>query len=240
MAAIILSALTPKVNAQTSLTNVVVKYPWANSITAGLTLTRGNSQSLLASIKYLTTKKTPVNEFDFDADGSYGSSSGVATTETLHGSGQWNHLFTDRFFGYLRADALHDGIADIKYRFTLTAGAGYYFIKTPQTTLAGEVGPGVVTERLDTTDDTFATLRLAERFEHKFTGNNARIYESVELLPQVDKVSNYLLNSEIGAEAAISKSVSLSVCLDDFYNSEPASDRKRNDVKLVSGVTYTF
>jgi putative salt-induced outer membrane protein YdiY len=240
VAVIALSALTSKVNAQTSLTNVVVKYPWANSVTAGLTLTRGNSQSLLASIKYLATKKTPVNEFDLDADGTYGSSSGIANNETIHGSAQWNYLVSDRFYGYMKADGLHDGIADIKYRFTITAGAGYYFIKSPQTTLAGEVGPGVVTERLEDTDDTFATLRLAERFEHKFISSNARIYESVELLPQVNKLSNYLVNSEVGAESAISKSISLSICLDDYYNSEPASMRKRNDIKLVSGVTYNF
>ena len=37
------------------LTNVVIiKYPWESSITAGLSLTRGNSQSLLASIKFVT------------------------------------------------------------------------------------------------------------------------------------------------------------------------------------------
>jgi putative salt-induced outer membrane protein YdiY len=244
VAAIILTALTSKVtaqtNAQTSLTNVVVKYPWNSSITAGVSLTRGNSDSLLATIKYLTSRKTPVNEFDFDADAAYGSANGVANNETLHGSAQWNHLFSDRFFGYLRADGLHDGIAEIKYRFVGTAGAGYYFIKTAQTTLAGEVGPGVVTERLGDTDDTFATIRFAERGEHKFDGHGARIWESVEYLPQVNKTSNYLVNSEVGAEAAMAKNLSLSICLDDYFNSDPADGRQKNDVKLVSGVTYSF
>jgi putative salt-induced outer membrane protein YdiY len=243
VAAAFLTALTSKVTAQTaqtSLTNAVIKYPWENSITAGLSLTRGNSQSLLATIKYLADKKTPVNEYDLDADGAYGSASGVANNETLHGSAQWNHLFSERFFGYLKADGLHDGIADIKYRFVGSAGAGYYFIKTAQTTLAGEVGPSVVTERLGDTDDTFAALRLAEHSEHKFIGHGARIWQSEELLPQINRPQNYLLNSEVGAEAAMAKNLSLSVCLDDYLNSEPAAGRKRNDVKLVSGVTYSF
>lgn len=246
LATIVLTVLTSKVNAQTNVANagltnvVIIKYPWESSITAGLSLTRGNSQSLLASIKFVTDKKTPINEYNFDADAAYGSASGVANNETLHGSAQWNRLFSERLFGYLRADGLHDGIADIKYRFVGTVGAGYYFIKTTQTMLAGEVGPGVVTERLGNTDDTFATLRIAERFEHKFTSHGARIWESVELLPQIDKPQNYLLNSEVGAEAAMAKNLSLSVCLDDYFNSQPASGRKRNDVKLVSGVTYSF
>jgi putative salt-induced outer membrane protein YdiY len=221
-------------------TNAVIKYPWQNSVTAGLTLTRGNSQSLLSTIKVTGDKKTPVNEYSLDADGAYGSSSGVANDETLHGFGQWNHLFSERWYGDLRAEGLHDGIAELKYRGTFTAGAGYYFIKDDATTLAGEVGPGYVTQRVGTVDNSFATVRVAERGEHKFSANAARIWETVEYLPQVDKFSNYLVNAEVGAESALYKNVSLQICLDDNFNSQPAVGRKRNDVKLVSGITYNF
>jgi putative salt-induced outer membrane protein YdiY len=217
-----------------------VKYPWHSTVTAGLTLTRGNSDSLLAAAKFFTDKKTPVNEFSLGADATYGSSSGTANNESYHGFGQWNHLFSDRGYGYLRGEGLHDGIADIKYRATLTAGLGYYFIKEASTTLAGEVGPGAVLERIGTEDNDFTTLRLAERFEHKFNENKARVWQNVELLPQVDKPSDYLVNAEIGVESALSKSLSLQVFLDDGYNSQPATGRKRNDAKLVSGITYNF
>jgi len=184
-------------------TNAVITYPWQNSITAGLSLTRGNSQSLLASLKVTGDKKTPVNEYSLDADGAYGSANSVPNNETLHGFGQWNHLFSDRWYGDLRAEGLHDGIADLKYRGTFTAGAGYYFIKDAASTLAGEV-------------------------------------ESVEYLPQVDKWANYLVNAEVGAESALYKNVSLQICVDDYYNSEPASGRRRDDLKLISGITYNF
>ena len=82
-------------------------------------------------------------------------------------------------------------------------------------------------------------MRLAERFEHKFA-SGARVWQTLELLPEVDKWQNYIANFEIGAEAAIAKNLALQVTLDDTYNSEPANDRKRNDVKLVSGITYKF
>ena len=38
-------------------------------------------------------------------------------------------MFTDRFYGYARVDALHDGIADVEYRVTLSPGVSYYFAK---------------------------------------------------------------------------------------------------------------
>jgi putative salt-induced outer membrane protein YdiY len=230
-------------SANTSATNGVVaevKYPWNSSITAGLSLTRGNSSSELATIKFLTDKKTPVNELSLGADGAYGSANGVQNNDSIHGFGQGNHLFSERTFGYLRLEGLHDDIAAVRYRATLTAGLGYYFINDKITTLAGEVGPGIVAERIGSNDNTFGTLRLAERFEHKFPENHARVWQTVEILPQVDKVSDFLVNAEIGAEAAISKNLGLQVCLDDAYNTEPAGGFKRNDVKLVSGVSYKF
>ncbi len=215
------------------------KYPWDNSIAVGLTLTRENSDTILTTASIHTQRKAPSNEYIFGADGSYRKNDGVKNNETLHGVAQYNHLFDERLFGYLHADGLHDGIADLSYRFTLSPGAGYYFIKGTNTTLAGEIGPAVVFERLGTNNNTYTTLRLAERFEHKFNGR-ARVWQSVEFLPQVDKTYNYLVNAEIGLEASITKRLSLRTVLQDNFVNEPAPGRKNNDVKLVSGLAYKF
>ena len=219
---------------------VPVKYPWVSSITAGLTLTRGNSDSLLMTAKYLSDKKTPVNEFSLDADGAYGSANGVANTAMAHGFAQWNHLFSEKWYGYLRGEGLHDDIAQVRYRATVTSGVGYYLIKQTNTTLTLETGPGIVIERVGNVDTTYATMRFAEHFEHKFNKNSARVWETVEFLPQVDKPSDYLINSEVGIESSLYKNVSLQVYSDDNFNSQPAAGLKRNDVKLVSAVSYKF
>ena len=213
------------------------KNPWVSSVAAGLTLTSGNSESLLATVKFLADKKSATDEFSFDADTAYGKSDGTASVNTIHGFAQWNHLFSERLFSYVRAEGLHDDIAEIRYRATLTAGAGYYLIKNAQTSLAAEVGPGLVTERIGTNDSTFVTLRLAERFEHKFSPGT-RLWQSMEVLPQLDRLQNVIVNTEVGAEAAMTPSLSLQVVLGDSYNTEPASGRRRNDVKIVSGIVY--
>jgi putative salt-induced outer membrane protein YdiY len=219
---------------------VPAKYPWNSTLTAGLSLTRGNSHTLLATVKVTTDRKTPINEYTGEGDASYGSANGVENSQQFHGFGQWNHLFSERSYGFLRSEGLHDGIADIKYRITLSAGYGYYFLKETNTTLAGELGPGAVLERVGEVDNSYASMRVAERFEHKFGASGARVWQTAEYLPQVDKWSDYLFNFELGAEAPIARNLSLSACLDDNYNSEPASGRVRNDVKLVSGITYKF
>ena len=82
-------------------------------------------------------------------------------------------------------DALHDGIADVEYGVTLSAGAGYYFVKTTNTVLSGEVGPGYVFEKLGSNERSYATLRVGEKFTQELS-SHARLWQSAEFLPQVD------------------------------------------------------
>ena len=212
---------------------------WDGSVELGLTATAGNSDSVLFTGKFQAHKKSPWNEFTLGADATFGETDSTKNTETLHGLGQYNHLFGERWYGYARGDALHDGIADVKYRLTFSPGAGYYFIKTPQTSLAGEFGPGILYEKLDGGYDTYATLRLAERFEHKFD-THARLWQNVEFLPEIDRPDNFLVNFEIGVETPLTHKISLEVYLDDNFANEPAPGRKDNDMKLVSGLVYKF
>ena len=216
------------------------KYPWESSVGTGLTLTRGNSDTLLLTGSIQTHKKTPDNEITLGADGAYGENSGVKNVDTEHAFSQYNHLFTDRFYGYGRVEGLHDGIADLQYRLTVGPGAGYYFVKQDNTTFAGEFGTSFVTQRLGNVTDNYDTLRLAERFEHKFKNYGARVWENAEILPQVNKFDNYVVNSEIGIEAALSTHFSLKTFLDDNFNNQPAAGHQKNDVKLVSGISYKF
>lgn len=229
--------------AETQPVNQVVqekKPTWDSLAGVGLTLTRGNSDTLLITASLQTQKKTPLNELMFLAQGSYGMNNNVKNIESLQGSAQYNRLFSEQFFGYIREEALHDGIADLDYRFTTSPGVGYYLIKETNTTLAVENGPAVINERLGGVDDTYATWRLAERFEHKFPGHKARIWQNVEILPQVNDLDHYLVNAEVGIESAISKKLSLQVSIQDNYANQPAPGRKANDLKLISGLTYKF
>jgi len=214
--------------------------PWDISAAAGLTLTRGNSKTLLTTANLTGAKKWDQNELGLGVDGAYGENDNVKNVESLHGFGQYNRLFTERFFGYLRVEGLHDGIADINYRLSVGPGVGYYFIKNTNTTLRAEVGPGYIYERDgDGTTHSYMSLRLAERFDQKLSAT-AKLWESVEILPQVDKFSNYIINSEIGVEAAMTTKLSLQTYLQDTYHSEPTAGRQKNDLKLVAGVKYKF
>ncbi|MHC1769814.1 MAG: YdiY family protein [Verrucomicrobiia bacterium] len=212
---------------------------WETTAALGLTLTRGNSETLLFTGNILTEKKWDQNEARLGADATYGEDRDVKSAEAFHGFGQYNRLFTDRWFGYLRLDALHDAVADVEYRVTLSPGVGYYFIKNERTTLSGEVGPGYIFEKQGDENNEYASLRVAERFEHKLN-DRVKLWQSLEYLPQVDDFDNYILNAEAGIDTALTKKLSLRVFAVNTYDNVPAEGRKQNDLKLVTAVAYKF
>ena len=218
---------------------------WETTAAAGLTLTRGNSETFLATLSLDTKRKWEKDEAVLGVSGGYGESKvndvNTKNTEFLQGYGQYNRLFTDRFYGALRLDGQYDGIAGIDYRFKVSPMAGYYLIKNDKMTLAAEAGPSLIYEHLEgQPSDAYWAARLAERFEYKLTATT-KVWESLDTCPKVDDwAENYLVNFEAGIDTAITKHWSLRVVFQDQYASEPANGRKQNDIRLMAGTAYKF
>lgn len=238
---------------------------WETSASAGVTVSQGNSKGYQANLGLNSVRKWSKDEVLLGVNAGYGESTAVkradnapdVTTKSddyMKGFSQWNHLITERFYGGLRLDAIHDDIADVNYRFTLSPLVGYYFIKDATTYLAAEVGPSLVYEQVGGEEKTYAGLRLAERFEHKFQ-SGARVWQTAEIIPQVDDVENFIVNFEIGAEAPITKKMGIRLVLQDTYDNQPAEVRGaanalppgtqhyyklKNDMKIIGSLTYKF
>ena len=230
---------------------------WESNAGAGLSLSRGNTKNFLATINVDSSRKWTRDEVLLGAKAGYGNNvkpaPGPGQDETrtegyAKGFGQFNHSFTEKFYGALRADALNDDIADITYRISIAPLAGYYFIKTATTMLSADIGPSWIIEKLvagsnDTDGEQGARgylgLRAGERFEHKFA-SGARIWQTADITPEVENWENYVFNFTIGVSAPITKSLGVQVVADDTYDHQPSPDRLKNDFKLTAGLTYKF
>jgi hypothetical protein len=248
---LMLATVTAALAADTTQPNLPPPPPppkWDSTVTLGATLTRGNSKTFMAA-GIANTKRTWTNdEALFGASAGYGESTSTvngtsvdSTTESyVKGFGQWNHLFTPKIYGGLRLTGEHDDIAALTYRATVSPLAGYYFIKEAKGSLNAEFGPSYTWQKFfSQPEEDFASLRLAERGERKFA-TGAKIWESVEWLPKVEDFSNYIVNAEAGVSAPISKAFSVSLIMQDTYQSVPAIGKVSNDFKLIAGLTYTF
>ena len=226
--------------AQTPATPALPPPPkWESTAAAGLTLTRGNSQTVLGTLDLKSSKKTPVNEYFVGANATYGEDRNVKTADAMDAFGQYNRLATDRWYYGVRLDAMRDAIAGVDYRLTLAPLAGYYFIKNTNTFLSAEAGPALVYQKQGGASRGLATLRIGEKFEHKFTAT-AKLWQSFEILPQLDRLNRFYINAELGAESALTPKLSLRTYIQDTYYHVPAAGRQHNDAKLVTALAYKF
>lgn len=217
---------------------------WHGDGAIGLSLARGNANTFLLAGSATAENVWDKNDLKLGADGQYGlndwgQTNQTQSTEAIHGFVDFKRLLTERFYASARMDGFHDDVASLQYRLVVGPAIGYYFIKSDASKLNLEVGPSFVDERQGHENKSYVTLRVSERGEHSF-GKTAKVWEQVAYLPQVDKFSNYLLNSEVGAEAALNTRFSLRVVADDNFNSEPASGKKENDILLISSLVYKF
>lgn len=215
------------------------KPKWEGSASIGATVTQGNSDTVLFTARIQGLRKWDKNELNLGVDGTYGEANSIKNNDSIRGYGQYNRLFSEKMYGYLLVDALHDDIADVDYRINLGPGAGYYLLKQDGMVLSVDGGPTVVFEDAGGKKQTYLTARVGEKFEYKIN-ERARIWQKAEFLPQLDNLNNYLFNFEAGVETDITKSVKLQVYFIDNYDNEPAKGRKSNDIKLVAGVAYKF
>lgn len=226
------SAQTPEAQAP--------KSTWKTTASVGAALTRGNSDTVTATATLNSERKWAQNELYFGAGATYGETDDTTTAANATGFIQYNRLFSERLFGFVRVDALHDDVADIAYRLTFSAGAGYYLVKNDKFTLSLEAGPGYVLEKYHHQDQRdYATIRFGEKFTWQIS-KTARLWQSLDYAPKIDDWADYLLTAEVGIATKITESLDLRVVATDNYRSEPAPGREKNDFKLVAGIGYTF
>lgn len=218
---------------------------WESGVNAGLNLTRGNSETMLINGGIKADRKGDANEVSLGAEGNYGETEVVRDGETVtedninnaKGYAKYRRLFDDRNYAYLNADILHDEIADIQYRAVVGPGLGRYLLKDDRQTLGVEAGVGYLFEEVSNTNDDYVVARVAQTYSLQVS-QGAKIWESVEYLPRVDDMEQYLINAELGAEAAMTEKVSLRVVVQEKYNSEPAAGKEYNDLTVIAGASY--
>jgi len=212
---------------------------WKASAFLGVTLTRGNSETIMANANVVADKKWDRNEVGLGASATYGENDDERSAANAGAFAQYNRLFSDRFYGYARADIRHDDIAKIDYRLTLSPGAGYYFVKNQKISLSGEVGPGIVFERLDGDSRSYWTLRMGEKFTWQIN-ERSRFWQMLDFSPKVDAWDDYVVTAEAGIETDITQHLGLRLVAQDNYRSEPAPGREENDFILMAGLSYKF
>lgn len=216
---------------------------WSSSLDLGVSLTRGNSETLLVTASLTLDLDFGKNEFFGNFTYAYGEENSNTTEDEFIIMASLSRLITDDGLWYWggRIDGQHDELADIQYRFTTTAFFGHYFIKRPDDSLqvSVEIGTGLSTEEQGGIRDTFGVAYFGQRFNYWIT-DFTRLYQGLAIFSQLDSPSDYQAIAEAGIETFLSDSLSFKAYVQNQYESDPAQGREQNDLRVVSGLSYKF
>ena len=214
---------------------------WESTIAAGLNVTSGNSETLVANGSVTAEKAGDVHEIRLGAELNYGENQVDDDTETTTDNSKAIAVYKYKMGGpYLYSDnsIFRDDLAEIDYRIIIGVGFGYYIIENDNSKLGLEIGAAYVDEKLnDGTDDDNISVRIAARHDQKM-GEDSKLWLSAEYIPNISDSDDYLLNAEAGLEASLNASLSLRLVVQDRYDSIVASDRDRNDLSVISSLVY--
>jgi len=212
------------------------------TLSAGVTLTDGNSETLAANAGLITEgEKANLGSILAGIEANYGESTvdGVkdTTVNNAKAYGNAKKNLSEMTFASIDAGLLYDDIALVDYRATVGPGLGAYLVKNHKRELAIEAGPAYLWEKVDGNSDDYLTVWFGQRYTCQATPT-AKLWEAVKFMPEASDFENYLLTAEVGVEAAMSDRLNLRVVLQDTYDSTPATDTVRNDLSLIAGIGF--
>lgn len=117
----------------------------------------------------------------------------------------------------------------------MSPSIGAYVLRDDATKLSLEVGPSYVWQKLGDVTENYLAPRIADRFDWRISPT-AKIFQWTEYLISADDSSNYIINAEVGVEAALTTLINLVVLVRDNYVNEPAEGRVPNDVATITGL----
>jgi len=116
---------------------------WSGSANLGLSLQSGNQHQTTLTTAAELARRTPATTLLLDYLGNYGVANGVQTANNERGNGSYDiRLDKDWFVRPAQLEIYHDELANIAYRLTGNASAGYYIFDKTGLEWNVSAGPG--------------------------------------------------------------------------------------------------
>jgi len=129
---------------------------WSGKIDAGLTMRRGNTDTLDSVLGGTLKRDNEWNVLTLKASAAYAEADDVLNTRRYQGSVRWQVYPRDRFYVFLAGGAEHDTGRKLDIRSNVAAGVGYDVIEKERVSLSLDGG-------LDFTYEEWAPFTPAER-----------------------------------------------------------------------------
>ena len=217
---------------------------WGGTLDAGLSMTRGNADTLTVGIGAQAARVTPRDKISvyfaslFAKNDTTGES--VTTANALRGGTRYDFNLSDDLFAFGLTDLEHDKFQDLDLRLVLAGGLGFHAKKTERTRLDLFAG-GAFNQEYYSTEPTrrSAEVLLGEELTFKLSDITS-LTERLVVFPNLSEGGEFRIAFDTTAVTRLSRLLSWQVTLSDRYISNPIPGVGKNDLLFTTGIRLTF
>ena len=228
---------------------------WSGLLDTGLSLTRGNSESVTYSLSGKAARVTDRDKISVYTTAVYANSTvnglNSTTAHAIRGGVRGDLNVSEHLFVFGFTDFEYDKFQDLDLRNVVGGGLGYHVIKTKATTFDLFAGGdydqdyfGAIAATATIPAKAAVTRKngevdLGETFNAK-VNNRTTLTEQFSLYPNVSDTGHYRFQFDATAATKLKNWLSWQVTYSDRYLSDPLAGFKKNDLILSTGVRLTF
>ena len=228
---------------------------WSGLLDTGLSLTRGNSESVSYTLAGKAARVTERDKISVYTAAVYNNSTvnGInsTTAHAIRGGIRGDLNVSEKLFVFGFTDFEYDQFQDLDLRNVIGGGLGYHVINTKATTFDvfaggdydqdffGAIAATPTTPATPAVTRKSGEIDLGETFNAKLN-NRTTITEQFSLFPNVSNTGSYRFQFDTTAATKLKNWLSWQVTYSDRYLSDPLPGFKKNDLLLSTGVRLTF
>ncbi len=216
---------------------------WTGNITAGYTLTKGNSETETANIGVSLARRAENDRITLDAAYLFSAqedpdTGGEKTTQDKWYAGlKYDYFVSEKTYVFGNGRVERNRIAELDNRLTLGGGIGCQWFESETFNLGTEAGIAWLYEKYDTEDDSQSEFSVQLGYHlDKQLNDHVTFLHNLTYYPAFSDLSDCFLTTQAELRAALTKSLfgSFKVVLD--YDSTPAAGSKKTDLTYILGV----
>lgn len=217
-------------------------FDWESHIDFNATIQKGNTDSLNTKLYADTNLKLGDHRHIADLTFIREEQDSITTAEQDLFRYNYNWLFDDPWFLGASLSFERDPIKELDRRYIVGATIGRDFIKTPRTTLSGQLGAGYLTEEntLGEAQQSMVALWIL-RFRKDLFSEDLELYHDHSINSYLTGRTNTVIKTTTGARYEITDLLYANISLDYDYETEPAvATAENDDLRLVLGLGVEF
>lgn len=217
---------------------------WNGALDTGLSLTRGNTETITYNFGVTASRATTRDKISGYITALYARNSSTGTSlvsaNAKRGGARYDLNLTSKVFAFGLGDLENDEFQELDLRLTFGGGMGWHAKKTERTSFDIFGGASLNRESFSTgLTRSSAEMLIGEELTYKASGRTS-FRERAVLFPNMTESGEYRFNFDAGAVTLLNTWLGWNVTFSDRYISNPIAGLKSNDVLLSTGLRVTF